>query len=332
MSKPDDFAALIEGFFLEWMERDRKLSPNTISSYRDTFVLFFRWLRENRGIDPLDATLADVSADNVNAFLRSLEEDRGNCAKTVNCRLAAFWAFARYASRKAPQHLAMLRNVSDIPKRNARRREIDYLTPVEVGWMVDRCPQGSETELMVTLLYNTGARISELLNVRGEDVRVSAKGNCHIRLLGKGRKDRTLPLWDDTSALLTAHMSVRSVRSGDHVFAGRNVDHLTRSGARSRIDVVAAAAKRGHPELISKKITPHVFRHSTAMAMLAAGIDISSVAIWLGHEDVNTTHKYVVSDMATKEEALAKARADWRVKPWEPYKANKDVLDFLLAL
>ena len=127
-------------------------------------------------------------------------------------------------------------------------------------------------------------------------------------------------------------MSVRSVRSGDYVFAGRNVDHLTGSAARSRIDVVAASTKKAHPELSCKIITPHVFRHSTAMAMLAAGIDISSVAIWLGHEDVNTTHKYVVSDMATKEEALAMARADWRVKPWEPYKANKDVIDFLLAL
>lgn len=323
---------LIEGFFLEWMGRDRNLSGNTIASYRDAFSLFFRWLQEARGIDPADAIMADLSAANVNDFLVYLAEGRGCSAKTVNCRLAAFWSFAGYAMRKAPQHIGQLAEISKIPSRKARRREIDFLTPDEVGWMAECCEPGSDTELMVAMLYNSGARISELVALRVEDVRVSQKGSCHVHFLGKGRKDRTVPLWDDTSRLLLSHIERRSLKDGDYIFAGRNVDHLTRSGARSRLDAVAKRAKAAHPELARKKVTPHVFRHSTAMAMLAAGVDIATVAIWLGHEDINTTHKYVVSDMTIKEEALSKVRRNWNLKPRKRYKANRDVLDFLNSL
>ena len=323
---------LIEGFFLEWMGRDRKLSENTIASYRDSFSLFFRWLREARGVDPVDAGMADLTADNVNGFLNYLAEERGCSARTINCRLAAFWSFAGYAARKAPQHIGHLAEISKIPSRKARRREIDFLTPDEVEWLTECCEPGSDAELMVAMLYNSGARISELVALKVEDVRISPKGNCHVHFLGKGRKDRTVPLWDDTSQLLLSHIERHSLKDGDYIFAGRNVDHLTRSGARSRLDGVAKKAKAAHPELTRKRITPHVFRHSTAMAMLAAGVDIATVAIWLGHEDINTTHKYAVSDMTIKEEALSKVRRNWNLKPRKPYKANRDVLDFLNSL
>lgn len=332
MSASASVTSLVEGFFLEWMERDRKLSENTVASYRDSFALYFRWLRDERKVEPTRVAMSDVSAENVNEFLNYLEEERGCSAKTLNCRLSAFWSFARYASRKAPQHIDQLAAISSIPSRKARRREIDFLTPAEVDWMLKCCEAGSETELMVAMLYNSGARISELVAMRVEDVRVAKKGTCHVRFLGKGRKDRTVPLWEDTSQLLMSHIGRLNLSEGDYVFGGRNVEHLTRSGARSRLDVVAKKAKAAHPELARKKITPHVFRHSTAMAMLAAGVDIATVAIWLGHEDVNTTHKYVVSDMTIKEEALAKARHDWGLKPRKPYKASGDVLDFLNSL
>lgn len=177
---------LIEGFFLEWMGRERNLSGNTIASYRDTFSLFFRWLQKARGIDPADAIMADLSAANVNDFLVYLAEGRGCSAKTVNCRLAAFWSFAGYAMRKAPQHIGQLAEISKIPSHKARRREIDFLTPDEVGWMAECCELGSDTELMVAMLYNSGARISELVALRVEDVRVSQKGSCHVHFLGKG--------------------------------------------------------------------------------------------------------------------------------------------------
>ena len=323
---------LIEGFFLEWMGRDRKLSDNTVASYRDAFALYFRWLRDVREADAVDAGLSDLTADDVSEFLSYLAEERGCSVKTVNCRLAAFWSFAGYAARKAPQHIEQLTEISKIPSRKARRREIGYLTPDEVDWMTECCEPGSDTELMVAMLYNLGACISELVAVKVEDVRISPKGNCHVHFLGKGRKDRTVPLWEDTSQLLLSHIEKRSLKDGDCIFAGRNVDHLTRSGARSRLDGVARKAEDAHPELMRKKITPHVFRHSTAMAMLAAGVDIATVAIWLGHEDINTTNKYATSDMTIKEEALAKVRRNWKLKPRKSNKASRDVLDFLNSL
>lgn len=325
-------SALIESFFLEWMETDRKLSQNTISSYRDSFILFFRWLHDVQGVEPVDVTMADLTADNVNSYLNWLQEERNCCPKTLNCRLASFWSFAKYVSRKAPQHIGQMSLISSLQKRKARRKEIDFLTPGEIDWMLESCEPDSENELMILMLFNSGARISELVSTKVEDIRLTDKGTCHVHFLGKGRKDRTLPLWDDTSQLLINHINRNSLKSDDYIFAGRNVDHLSRSGARSRIESIANKTKQTHPELAHKKITPHVFRHSTAMSMLAAGVDIGTVAIWLGHEDINTTHKYVVSDMTTKEKALEKARHDWRLNPRKPYKASRDVLDFLNSL
>lgn len=328
-------ASLVEGFFLGWLERDRKASPNTVAAYRDAFRLFFAWLEAYRGVAATDATVADVTADNVNEFLASLEEDRGCSPATANCRLTAFQSFARYAARKDPGRLAQYRAITEVPRRKQRRREVDYLTPDEVGWLLECCEPGSATELMVAMLYNTGARISELVALTGDDVRVVPGGRCHVHFLGKGRKDRTLPMWEDTSQLLIEYMRDSGVRGGDYVFKGRNVDHLTRSGARSRIDAVVAKAVALHPELKSRSISPHTFRHACAMAMLYAGVDIATVAIWLGHESVNTTHKYVVTNMAAKEDALAKVRASFGLEPVPRaarYKAPADVLEFLNSL
>ena len=184
----------------------------------------------------------------------------------------------------------------------------------------------------MSLLYNTGARISELVSTTVADVHVISRSRCHIHFLGKGRKDRTVPLWADTSALLTSHIEKHRLRTKDYLFAGRNVGHITRSGARSRIDSIVKQAKEKHPELARKNITPHVFRHSTAMAMLAAGVDIGTVAIWLGHESINTTHKYVVTDMALKEKALEKVRRNWEIEPRKPYNASEDIVEFLKLL
>lgn len=213
-----------------------------------------------------------------------------------------------------------------------RKREIDYLTSEEVGWLVDCCYPGSESQLIVLLLYNTGARISEPVGATTDDVRMFRNGRCHIHFLGKGRKDRTVPLWEDASKLLAEHIGRNGLKAGDYLFAGRNVDHITRSGARSGIEAVVRRAKDAHPELARKRITPHVFRHSTAMAMLSAGVDIATVAIWLGHEDINTTHKYVTTDMTLKEEALEKARREWGAEPRKPYRASDDVIGFLNSL
>ena len=331
MSAPG-FARLVEGFFTEWLGTAIKASPHTVASYRDAFSLLVRWAASERGESPDDVEIADVTADNIAAFLTYLEDDRGCSAKTINCRLAAIKSFCAYSAYKRPNLLGQLKAVRDLPQRKERRREVSYLTPEEVRWTIDACPSGSESELLLALLYNTGARISELLCARVRDVAFADGGRCRIQVLGKGRKERTLPLWDDTSQLVRNHISSKGLGPGDFLFGGRGGGHLTRSGARHRIDSAFSAACASHPELRSKAVSAHTYRHSCAMAMLAAGVDIATVAIWLGHEHVNTTHRYVVSDMRLKEEALAKVRREWSVEGRKPYKASEDVVEFLRSL
>lgn len=332
MSAAAEFPQLLEGFFTEWLATAVKASGHTVASYRDAFSLFIRWAADTLGKGPDDVGMADVTDENVLAFLKHLEDARGNAAKTVNCRLAAFKSFCGYASYRRPDLLGQLKAVRDLPQRKERTCEVSYLAPEEAGWMIAACPAGSESELLLSLLYNTGARISETLGVRARDVTSGDGGRLRVHLLGKGRKERTLPLWDDVSALLGSHIEASALAPGDYLFAGRNVEHLTRFGARHRIDAAFAAACAEHPELRSKRVSPHTFRHSCAMAMLAAGVDIATVAIWLGHEHVNTTHRYVVSDMKLMEDALAKVRRQWSVMGRKPYKASEDVLEFLRGL
>jgi site-specific recombinase XerD len=332
----NDFPRLVEGFFLQWMDAGRRLSPQTIASYRDAFALLLRWLRDERGIPAAEVSMDDFTAENVDAFLLYLAEERGNSASTVNCRLAALKAFCAYAAYRAPDRLLELKRVSDIPRRTEKRREVDYLTREEVGWLLAACDlataRGREDHLIVSMLFSTGARVSELVGLRVCDF--ESRGGRHVvRILGKGRKERTLPMWPEVARELSAFTRERGLGGGDYVFAGRNVEHMSRSGVRSRIDAIARRAAAAHPQLAGKRISAHVFRHSCAMSMLDSGVDLSTIAIWLGHENVQTTHKYMVADMARKEAALSKVHPgetseDARVR----YKPRGDVLDFLMSL
>ena len=332
----NDFPQLVEGFFLQWMDAGRHLSAQTIASYRDAFALLLRWFRDERGVPASAVGMDDFTAENVDAFLLFLQEERGNAAVTVNCRLAALKAFCSYAAYRAPERLAELKRVSGIPRRTEKRREVDYLTREEIGWLLASCDLGSdrgrEDHLIISMLFSTGARISELVGMRIGDF--ESRGGRHVvRILGKGRKERTLPMWPEVARELAAFAEERRLEEGDFVFAGRNVEHMTRSGARSRIDAVARRAAEAHPQLAGKRITAHVFRHSCAMNMLESGVDLSTIAIWLGHENVQTTHKYMVADMARKEDALAKVHPakDSGGMP-KRYKPNGDILDFLSSL
>lgn len=331
-----DFATLLEGFFLQWMGAGRQLSKQTISSYRDTFSLFLRWMRDSNGVDAANMTMDEFNADRVEAFLLYLTEERGNSANTANCRLSALKAFCGYASYRAPDRIAQLKRIKDLPRRTEKRSEVTYLTREEYGWLCDACNGGDDrsvtSHLMMTLLFSTGARISELICFRVRDFSLSS-GKGQVRIFGKGRKERTLPLWPEVAEEVEQYISLKRLGANDHLFAGRNVSHLTRSGARSRIDAIVKRAQMDHPSLRSKQITPHVFRHSTAMGMLESGVDISTIAIWLGHENIQTTHRYMVTDMKRKEEALGKVHArgtDERLPT--RYKASDDILEFLMSL
>lgn len=325
------FAWLVEHFFLSWLPTARRASPHTVESYRDAFKLLLMWASSTLGVGPCDFSLDHLTRANVLAFCEWLESERGSGAKTVNCRLAAIKSFCSYASYEAPERLEQLRSVRDLPQRRERRREVDYLTPEEVGWLVDACEGRPEDALLIALLYNTGCRVSEMVGLRARDVSGSG-GRLRLHVLGKGRKECTIPLWEDTSVALARHIDARALDPDDYVFRGRNVPHLTRSGMRHRIESAMSRACAAHPELAGRRVGPHTFRHSCAMAMLAAGVDIASVAIWLGHEHVNTTHKYVVVDMRIKEEALSKVRRGWEVKERAHYSASEDVMAFLAQL
>lgn len=332
----NDFPELLEGFFLRWMDAGRQLSAQTIASYRDAFALLLRWFRDERGTPASEVSMDDITAENVEAFLLYLSERRGNSAQTVNCRLAAIKAFCSYAAYRAPERLAELRRVSDIPRRREKRREVDYLTREEVGWLLDACDAssraGREDHLLISVLFSTGARISEATGLRMRSFE-ARDGGLVLRVVGKGRKERTLPVWPEVASELRGFAEERSLGPDDFVFAGRNVEHMTRSGARYRIDAVVRRAAASHPSLADKRITAHVFRHSCAMSMLESGVDLSTIAIWLGHESVQTTHRYMVADIARKTDALSKVHpgSDSEVAP-RRYRASGDVLDFLESL
>ncbi len=332
----NDFPRLVEGFFLQWMDAGRHLSPQTIASYRDTFSLLLRWFRDECGIPAPDVCMDDFTAENIEAFLLFLSEGRGNAAVTVNCRLAALKAFCSYAAYRAPERLAELKRVSDIPRRTEKRREVGYLTREEIGWLLAACElasaRGREDHLIISMLFSTGTRVSELVGLRMRDFELRG-GRRVVHILGKGRKERTLPMWPEVARELSAFAEERNLDDGDFVFAGRNVEHISRSGVRGRIDAVVLRATAAHPQLSGKRISAHVFRHSCAMSMLEAGVDLSTIAIWLGHESVQTTHRYMVADMERKEAALSKVHPGTRrADAPKRYVPKGDILDFLSSL
>lgn len=218
-----DFAILLEGFFLQWMGSGRQLSKQTISSYRDAFALFLRWMRDSNGVDAVDMTVDEFSSDRVEAFMLHLTEARGNSASTANCRLSALKAFCEYASYRAPDRIAQLKRIKDIPRRTEKRSEIAYLTREEYGWLCDACDggdRGAVDYLMIALLFSTGARISELICLKVRDFSLSA-GKGQVRIFGKGRKERTLPLWPEIAREVERYVSVKCLGADDYLFEGR---------------------------------------------------------------------------------------------------------------
>jgi site-specific recombinase XerD len=255
-------------------------------------------------------TFDDVGRGEIVAFLDWLRDARGCSAKTVNCRLCAIKSFAGYVACECPERSAWAKSISSIKQRREARPALDFLTPDEVRMVADACDagtfEGRRDSMMVMLMFNTGFRVTEVVELRASSF-AFGDGGCRVTTVGKGRKERSVPLWAETSSAVSAYMGEAGIAGDAYLFPGRNVGHLTRSGARSRLDAAFSRASKSNPALRKKRCTPHTMRHSTAMAMLAAGVDLSTIAIWLGHESVSTTHKYMVADMEMKERALERA-------------------------
>jgi integrase/recombinase XerD len=277
-----------------------------------------------------------IDGDTVIEFLNYLENYRKNKCKTVNNRLAAIKSFMDFVSYECPEYLGTVRKVKAIPFRKVEKKDVCYLTKEEMDSLLNACEttnsEGRRDYLMLLLLYNSGMRVSEMISIQEKDVIIADNGRCHLRIMGKGRKERTVPLWSTTTKCLVEYIHENAIQNNDYLLSGRNVKHLTRSGVRYRIDCIVKKATENNPLFKNKSITPHVFRHSTAMSLLQSGVDISTIAIWLGHESIETTHKYMVADIKLKENALNKLHEPEATDNENRYYATDDILQFLNSL
>jgi site-specific recombinase XerD len=325
-------APLVQAFFTDHLVRQRRASPQTVASYRDTFRLLLQHLSQTTGRKPSDLTLDDMPAKAIVRFLDTIERDRGNSVQTRNARLAAIRSFFRLVTLREPARIDLAAQVLAIPVKRADRRLIGYLTRPEVDAIV-ATPNtqtwiGRRDYALLSTLYNTGARISEILALRQHDLAFGATSLLHLK--GKGRKERSVPLWPTTSRTLRAWIADCG-DSGDRIlFPSARGGPLSTDGATYILQQAVRRALPTCPSLKAKRISPHVIRHTTAMHLLQSGVEIAVIALWLGHESLDTTHMYIQADLKTKELALGKLQAVAGGFP--RFKPDDALLAFLSAL
>ncbi len=330
---PPSFAALVQAYFGEYLTQQRALSPQTIATYRDGFVLFLEFAEERLGKAPAAMALADVTPELIMAFLDHLERQRHNSVRSRNARLAALRSFLKFAGHRDVASLQVIERPLGVPVKRFERPMFGYLTREEVlavigepgdSWMCQR------DHALFLLMYNTGARVSEIIGVKVGDVVLDASAAC-IHLHGKGRKQRSVPLWHVTVKALRVWLRANTELTAEApLLPNRNGREMTRANVTLRLALAVRHATETQPALAKRKVSPHTIRHTTAMHLLQAGVDISVIALWLGHESPVTTHHYVEADLAMKERALARLH--------EPgskilrYRAPDSLLNFLRTL
>lgn len=302
-----DLARLLQTFFCQRLMQERQASPQTINAYRDTFRLLLRFAEAHAGKSVAQLSLADLNARLVLDFLDNLETCRHNKVRSRNARLAAIRAFVHYAMLEEPTLVATMQQVLAIPTKCFDRSLIGYLTRPEMEAILQAPDEhswsGQRDRALLTTLYNSGARVSEILAAR----RIDLEGENYqaLHLHGKGRKERTVPLWKRTSKLLREWLLRIGPTPQQPLFPNRFNQPMTRSGVASRLRQAVQVATPLCPSLKDKTVSPHTVRHATAMHLLQSGVDITVIALWLGHESVETTHQYLEADMKMKERALA---------------------------
>lgn len=334
---PNALAALLRGFFTEDLPLVRGLARNTLLGYRDSMVLFLRFLATLRTRPVIALDLEDVDRDAVLAFLDHLEKDRGNKASTRNARLAALRSFARYAAGRAPEHVAMLQQIRSVPRKRAPTPAVDYLEGLEFDAMLDAMdaatPHRIRDHAMVLTLLNTGARVQEFLNIRPIDLQLDRP--LQVRLVGKGRKERICPIWSRTAVALEKLLAERHLdpESRDQLFCNYRGEPLTRFGVRYILKKYASLAALEVPTISRKRVHPHVMRHTAAVHLLQSGVDLVTISHWLGHARIETTNRYTKVDLEAKRDAIARADlpgpADDEIAIW---KSDVSILTWLEAL
>ena len=310
---PNLLARCLRDYFTDHLPRLRGMSAHTIHSYRDGLVLLLRFVASNGKRDVCDLDMEDIQPDRVLAFLTYLEKERKNSTTTRNVRLAAIHAFFRYVGAHHPAQMERAQRLLGIPFKRADQRVIEYLDRGELEAILTRIDRstadGRRDYALLATMFNTGARVLEVIDLRGRDLQLTRP--CQLRLFAKGRKERFCPLWPQTAQVLRSFCQEREIEidSDARVFLNHRGAPLTRFGVRYILAKHIDRARPEVPTLARKRLHPHSMRHSTAVALLKSGVDLSTISQWLGHASPTTTNRYATIDLDMKRDAIN------RVKP-----------------
>ncbi len=325
-------APTLQAFFTERLLNQRQASPHTVDAYSTTFRLLLGFVQKRIGKAPSDLDLADLDSSLIGAFLDHLEHERHNSVRTRNSRLAAVHSLFRFAALRHPEHAELIQRVLAIPTKRFDRTDVSFLGADEVDALLAQPDRtrwiGRRDHALLVTAVQTGLRVSELTGLCCQDVNLG-KGP-HVRCLGKGRKQRCTPLTTQTVAVLRVWLRERRGEPGDPLFPTSRGRRLSSDAVALLVAKYAKAAQQRCPTLKNKTVSPHVLRHSAAMSLLQAGVETTVIAMWLGHESVETTQMYVHADLAIKERALGRTTPPGTTPG--RYRAPDALLAFLEAL
>ncbi len=331
----NQLSAALSDYLTDHLPRLRGTSPHTIHSYRDSMVLLLRFLSQHLSKPVTALDLADLAPPAILAFLSYLERERKNGVATRNVRLSAIHAFFRFVAARNPEHLELAQRILGIPFKRAVQRAIDYFEYDEIDAVLKAIkrstPQGSRDYALLSMMFNTGGRVQEIADLRIRDLQLTRP--FQVRLFGKGRKERYCPLWPQTAAVLRAFCQQRNqdLRSESHVFLNHRGQPLTRFGIRHILARCLDLAGSEAPNLKKKRLHPHSLRHSTAVALLKSGVDLSTISHLLGHDSPTTTNRYARVDLEMKRQAIAKVKPVPR-RSSIPWNKDRTLLDWLESL
>ena len=334
MSATLSLPRLLQAFFHNWLVQQRGASAHTVHAYRDTWRLFLRFVATRRQRDVADLVFADLTGTAVLAFLDYIERERHGTVTTRNCRLAALRSFFSFVAEREPLAAGQCAEALRVPIKRAPRRTITYLDPEEVAAILaqpDRSTLlGQRDHALLAFLYNTGARIDEALSLTPAAVRLAAP--TQVRLIGKGRKERICPLWPETASLLASLLKREPRADSEPLFANRYGRPLHASGVRFRLRQYVSTAAKQHPRVLEKHVTPHTFRHTAAVHLVAAGVDVTVIQSWLGHAHLDTTFLYAQANVETKRKAIEQVDGSARATRPPRWKREPALLAWLDSL
>lgn len=331
-AEPALLGPLLQSFFTEHLLSHRRASPQTVDSYRDTFRLLLGFLRKTKGKEPSHIRIADLDSPTILDFLDHLEQERQNGIRSRNLRLAAIRSFFRLVALREPASVGLATRVLAVPVKRTERRVVGYLTRAEIDAILaapDRTRWvGQRDYTLLLTLYNSGARVSEITCLERRHIRFGS--TSVLELQGKGRKERAVPLWAQTARALKVWLGAGDGSPEAPAFPNARGGRLSRDGVDYILRAAVQQGKKTCPSLATKRVSPHVIRHTTAMHLLQSGVDIAVIALWLGHESIETTHHYMEADLKLKERALQNVAPAGTGFRW--FKPDDPLLTFLTSL